>query len=135
MSRERPRVIELAEVRDESGRISIIEEGTHSPFAIKRVYFLHGLSPESQRGSHAHFQLRQVMVAASGEFRVRLTGAGWEETFLLDSPSQGLYVPPMTWRDLDSFSDGALCLVLASELYDEHDYIRDYQQFIELGRF
>ena len=73
------------------------------------------------------------MIAISGEFEVSLTGLNWRETFVLDSPNKALVVPPMTWRDLSGFSEGAICLVLASEIYDESDYIRNYQDFLELG--
>ena len=110
----------------------MVEAGAHSPFAFKRVYYLHGLNAESERGSHAHHALSQLMIAISGEFRVRLTGLTWEATFVLDNPNTALFIPPRTWRDLDQFSSGAICLVLASEIYDEADYIRDYQEFLEL---
>lgn len=125
----RPRLINLSAIHHESGDITVIEEGSHSPFAFRRVYYLHGLNPESERGSHAHHQLRQLMIAITGSFRVRLTGSGWEESYFLNDPNVALYVPPRTWRDLDQFSDEAICLVLASEVYEEADYIRDYQEF------
>ena len=128
-----PRLIKLPEIYHDSGSITVVEEGTHSPFAFKRVYYLHGLNAESQRGSHAHHSLRQLMIAITGQFRVRLRGLSWEETFVLDNPNTALFIPSRTWRDLDQFSPGAMCLVLASEIYDEADYIRDYQQFLELN--
>lgn len=127
-----PRVIELSEISHESGNITVVEEGAHSPFAFKRVYYLHGLSDESERGSHAHHGLRQLMIAIAGQFRVRLTGPTFEETFVLDDPNVALFIPPLTWRDLDQFSAGAICLVLASDVYDESDYIRDYDEFLKL---
>jgi hypothetical protein len=133
MDDSRPRLVQLTEIAHESGNITVVEEGSHSPFPFKRVYYLHGLQPESERGSHAHLRLRQLMIAISGEFQVSLTGLTWRETFVLDSPNRALVVPPMTWRDLSGFSEGAICLVLASEIYDESDYIRDYQGFLELG--
>lgn len=134
MNELRARVVPLTEIRHDSGSITVVEEGTHSPFPFKRVYFLHDLRSESERGSHAHRELRQLMIAASGRFDVRLTGLDWTEDFVLDSPSQALLIPPMTWRELSGFSAGAVCLVLASELYDESDYIRDYDVFMNSGR-
>ena len=127
-----PRLIELSEIRHESGKITVVEEGAHSPFAVKRVYYLHGLSAESERGSHAHHGLRQLMIAIAGQFRVHLTGPTFEKTVVLDNPNTALFIPPLTWRDLDQFTPGAICLVLASEVYDESDYIRDYDEFLML---
>ena len=128
----RPRLVELSEIPHESGIITVAEEGTHSPFPFKRVYYLHGLNADSERGSHAHRQLCQLMIAIAGQFRVHLTGPDFDETFVLDSPNIALFIPPLTWRDLDQFSTGAICLVLASDVYDEADYIRDYQEFLTL---
>lgn len=132
MSDSRPRLIELSEITHESGNITVVEEGAHSPFAFKRVYYLHGLNLDSERGSHAHHGLRQLMIAIAGQFRVRLTGRNWDETFVLENPNTALFIPPLTWRDLDRFSAGAICLVLASDVYDEADYIRDYDEFLRL---
>lgn len=129
MDEARPRVVDLTSIPHESGEITVVEHGAHSPFAFERIYFLHELRPDSERGSHAHVKLRQLMVAVAGSFEVKLTGLNWQEIFLLDSPNRALFVPPMTWRDLSRFSEGAICLVLASEIYDEADYIRDYQDF------
>jgi dTDP-4-dehydrorhamnose 3,5-epimerase-like enzyme len=128
----RPRLVDLTSIPHESGEITVVEHGTESPFAFERVYFLHGLRPDSERGSHAHVKLRQLMIAVNGSFEVKLTGLNWDESFFLDSPNRALFVPPMTWRDLSGFSEGAVCLVLASEIYDEADYIRDYQDFLAL---
>ena len=127
-----PTLIQLTEIAHDSGNITVVEKGAHSPFSFERVYFLHGLSPESERGSHAHRQLRQLIIALSGKFEVKLTGLNWVRSFVLDSPNQALIVPPMTWRDLSGFSEGAICLVLASETYDERDYIRNYSEFLAL---
>lgn len=132
MDDSRPRLVQLTEITHDSGNITVVEEGSHSPFPFRRVYYLHGLQPESERGSHAHLKLRQLMIAITGKFEVSLTGPTWKETFLLGSPNQALVVPPMTWRDLSGFSEGAICLVLASEVYDESDYIRDYEEFLSL---
>jgi dTDP-4-dehydrorhamnose 3,5-epimerase-like enzyme len=130
MDEARPRLLNLTEIFHDSGDITVVESGKHSSFSFKRVYYLHRLGPESERGSHAHLKLRQLMIAISGKFEVKLSGLNWSETFVLDSPSRALFVPPMTWRDLSGFSEGAICLVLASEVYDEADYIRDYEEFL-----
>jgi len=129
----RPELINLTTIDHPSGTITVAEEGTHSPFAFRRAYFLHGLNPSSQRGAHGHRKLRQLMIAVSGSFRVWLSGSFGEETYELEDPNRGLLIPPMTWRDLDSFSPGAICLVLASDPYEEADYIRDYEEFVKLS--
>lgn len=116
-----------------SGTITVAEEGTHSPFVFRRAYFLHGLNPSSRRGGHGHRKLRQLMIAVSGSFHVQLSGFFGKESYELEDPSQGLLIPPMTWRDLDGFSREAICLVLASEPYEEADYIRDYEEFVKLS--
>jgi len=129
----RPELINLTTIDHPSGTITVAEEGTHTPFAFRRAYFLHGLNPSSQRGAHAHRKLRQLMIAVSGSFRVQLSGSFGEETYELEDPNQGLLIPPMTWRDLDSFSPGAICLVLASDCYEKADYIKDYEEFVNLS--
>ena len=128
-----PRLISLTTIGHPSGIITVAEEGTHSPFAFRRAYFLHGLDSSSQRGSHGHRKLRQLMIAVSGSFHVQLSGFFGEENYFLEDPNQGLLIPPMTWRDLDRFSPGAICLVLASDPYEEADYIRDYKEFVKLS--
>ena len=134
MSDSRPYLIALDEIHHASGDITVVEEGSHSPFSFRRVYFLHGLKANSERGSHAHRELRQLMIAVNGSFRVRLTGVGWKDSFTLDDPNVALFIPPLTWRDLDHFSENAICLVLASEVYEEADYIRDYNEFMNLDQ-
>ncbi len=132
MEYSRPQLVELTTITHESGDITVVEHGAHSQFAFERIYFLHGLRPDSERGSHAHVKLRQLIIAIRGSFEVKLTGLDWQDTFFLDSPNRALLVPPMTWRDLSGFSEGAICLVLASEVYDEADYIRNYDDFLKL---
>lgn len=125
----RPRLIDLKTVHHQTGIISIAEKGSEVPFEINRVYFLHGLSKGSERGSHAHRSLEQVMIAASGAFRVKLIGLDWEEDFQLNDPCVGLYIPPFAWRELSEFSRNSVCLVLASRVYEESDYIRSFEDF------
>lgn len=116
---------------DRKGNISVVENSKDVPFDVKRTYYLYDVPGGESRGGHAHKELRQLIVAASGSFTVTLDDGHVKRTFNLNRPYQGLYVVPGIWRTLDDFSSGAVCLVLASERYDEADYIRDYDKFIE----
>lgn len=102
----------------------------HIPFDIKRTYHIYDVPGGSERGAHAHRGLRQFIMAMSGSFDVTLDNGSRSETFQLNRSYYGIYVPPMHWRVIDNFSSGAVCLVLASEHYDEADYIRDYEEFL-----
>ena len=124
------KIIELPKITDPRGNLSFIEGGQHIPFDIKRVYYLYDVPGGSDRGSHAHKNLQQFIVAMSGSFDVVLDDGKEKRRFHLNRSYSGLYVCPMMWRDLDNFSSGAVCMVLASTRYDESDYIRDYDQFI-----
>ena len=115
---------------DRKGNISVVQNGDTVPFDVKRVYYLYDVPGGESRGSHAHRELNQLIVAASGSFRVTLDDGVTKRSFLLNRPYQGLYVRPGIWRDLDDFSSGAVCMVLASEKYDADDYIRDYDEFL-----
>ncbi|MDP2761872.1 MAG: FdtA/QdtA family cupin domain-containing protein [Sideroxyarcus sp.] len=127
------RVIELPKIADPRGNLSFIEGGQHIPFDIKRVYYLYDVPGGSDRGSHAHKNLHQFIVAMSGSFDVVLDDGKEKKRFHLNRSYYGLYVCPMMWRDLDNFSSGAVCMVLASTHYDVADYIRDYQEFLRLA--
>lgn len=116
---------------DRKGNISVVENGRDVPFNVKRAYYLYDVPGGESRGGHAHKELRQLIIAASGSFTVTLDDGHVKRTFTLNRPYQGLYVVPEIWRTLDDFSSGAVCLVLASERYDEQDYIRDYQEFLK----
>lgn len=113
------------------GNISVVQNGDTVPFDVKRVYYLYDVPGGESRGSHAHKGLYQLIVAASGAFRVTLDDGKVKRTFILNRPYQGLLVKPGIWRDLDDFSSGAVCMVLASEVYQEDDYIRDYDEFLK----
>lgn len=113
------------------GNLTIVENGKTLPFDVKRVYYLYDVPGGESRGSHAHRDLEQFIVAASGSFKVTLDDGNCKRTFVLNRPYQGLYVKPGMWRDLDDFSSGAVCMVLASEVYQADDYIRDYDEFIK----
>ena len=116
---------------DRKGNLSVIEANNTIPFDIKRVYYLYDVPGGAERGGHAHKDLYQLIVAASGSFSVTLDDGKVKRTVVLNRPYQGLVVVPGIWRELTEFSSGAVCLVLASEKYDESDYIRDYQEFLE----
>ena len=123
-------VIQIDKHHHEKGNISVIENGMTVPFDVKRVYYLYDVPGGESRGGHAHKALRQLIVAASGSFNVTLDDGSVKRTFTLNRPYQGLLVVPGIWRELDDFSSGSVCLVLASHLYDETDYIRDYKKYI-----
>lgn len=130
MTVEDCRIIELPKIQDRRGNLTFIENEKHIPFTIKRVYYLYDVPGGSERGSHAHKQLHQFVVAMSGSFDVVLDDGRQKKRFQLNRSHYGLYVCPMMWRYLDNFSSGAVCMVLASELYCENDYIREYDTFI-----
>lgn len=121
------------------GNLTVVENGDTStgstqgtlPFDVKRVYYLYDVPGGESRGAHAHRDLEQFIVAASGSFKVTLDDGNCKRSFFLNRPYQGLYVKPGMWRDLDDFSSGAVCMVLASDVYKKEDYIRDYNEFIE----
>jgi len=113
------------------GNLTVVENGQTLPFDVKRVYYLYDIPGGENRGAHAHKDLSQLIIAASGSFTVTLDDGKCKRSFFLNRPYQGLYVKPGMWRDLDDFSSGAVCMVLASEVYQKEDYIRDYKEFIE----
>lgn len=116
---------------DRKGNISVVENKATIPFDVKRVYYLYDVPGGESRGSHAHKELSQLIIAASGSFRISLDDGNVKRTFVLNRPYQGLYIKPGIWRNLDDFSSGAICLVLASDKYDENDYIRNYENFLK----
>lgn len=116
---------------DRKGNLTVVENGTMFPFCTKRVYYLYDVPGGASRGAHAHKTLEQLIVAVSGSFKVSLDDGTNKKTFFLNRPYQGLYVRPGLWRDLEDFSSGAVCMVLASEVYQPKDYIRDYNAFLE----
>ncbi|MBO4571251.1 MAG: WxcM-like domain-containing protein [Bacteroidales bacterium] len=115
---------------DRKGNLSVVREFVDIPFSIRRAYYLYDIPGGEARGSHAHKQLEQLIIAASGSFTVTLDDSMKKRSFFLNRPYQALYVCPGIWRDLGDFSSGSVCLVLASERYDETDYLRDYGDFL-----
>ena len=128
------KIIDLPIIPDERGNLSFVEENRHIPFTIKRLYWLYDVPGGAERGSHAHKSLYQLIIAASGSFQVVLDDGREKRSFFLNRSYQGLLVPPGLWRTLEDFSSGAVRMVLASELYDADDYIRDYQEFLEFRK-
>ena len=119
---------------DRKGNLSVVHNGETIPFDVKRVYYLYDIPGGESRGAHAHKALEQLIIAASGSFRVTLDDGDVKRSFVLNRPYQGLYVKPGIWRDLDDFSSGAVCMVLASEVYNSDDYIRDYDNFLKFRK-
>ena len=125
------KIIELPKIADVRGNLTFIEGNEHVPFDIKRVYYLYDVPGGEKRGGHAHKSLQQFIIAASGSFDVILDNGKERERFHMNRSYYGLYVPTMIWRELDNFSSGSVCLVLASEHFEEQDYIRDYNLFLK----
>ncbi len=122
-------IIDLPKISDPRGNLTFIEGGNHIPFPIERVYYLYDVPGGAERGGHAHKGLQQLIVAMSGSFDVVLDDGQNKKRIHLNRSYQGLYVCPMIWRELDNFSSGSVCMVLASNAYDELDYYREYDEF------
>lgn len=130
MSIDRCQILDLPQIHDPRGNLTFIEGGTHIPFDIQRVYYLYDVPGGSERGGHAHKELQQFIVAMSGSFDVVLDDGKEKKRVHMNRSYNGLYVCPMIWRELDNFSSGAVCMVLASTRYAESDYHRDYAEFM-----
>lgn len=127
-------IVNLPKIADPRGNLTFIEGSRHIPFSIQRVYYLYDVPGGAERGGHAHKGLHQLIIAMSGSFDVVLNDGFGEKRFHLNRSYYGLYVCPMIWRELDNFSSGSVCMVLASNLYDESDYYRDYDEFANVVR-
>ena len=123
-------ILDLPRINDPRGNLTFIESSRHIPFAIQRVYYLYDVPGGSARGGHAHKALHQLIIAMSGSFDIHLDDGYQKKTVHMNRSYSGLYVCPMIWREIDNFSSGAVCMVLASDYYDELDYYRDYNQFV-----
>jgi len=125
-------IISIPKIIDEEGRgkLSVIEKSI-VPFEIKRVYYLYDVPSDAFRGGHAHKNLIQFMIALSGSFEVKIDDGSNNKKVMLNKPNQGLLIPSGIWREMDNFSAGSVCLVLASEFFDESDYFRDYNSFLD----
>jgi hypothetical protein len=127
-------ILQLPKVADPRGNLTFIEGRVHVPFDVRRVYYLYDVPGGAERGGHAHKNLHQLLIAMSGSFDVVLDDGRLRKRFHLNRSYYGLYIGPMIWRELDNFSSGSICLVLASEVYDESDYHRDYDLFLRTAR-
>lgn len=125
------KILDLPVISDPRGKLTFVEAGRHIPFEIRRVYYLYDVPGGAERGGHAHKQLNQLIIALAGSFDIHLDDGYAKKTVHMNRSHFGLYVCPMIWREIDNFSSGAVCMVLASEFYDEADYYRDYNEFVE----
>lgn len=130
----RCKMLDLPVVHDQRGNLTAVESGQHVPFDIKRVYYLYDVPGGAERGGHAHKGLHQVIIAMSGSFDIVLDDGFTRTRFHMNRSYQGLYIGPMVWREIDNFSSGSVCMVLASEHFDEADYYREYCQFLKAIR-
>jgi dTDP-4-dehydrorhamnose 3,5-epimerase-like enzyme len=131
LSVQSPRIINLPKITDRRGNLTFIEANRHIPFSFRRVYYLYDVPAGAIRGGHAHKKLEQFVIAASGSFTVVIDDGKKRQKFFLNRPHYGLYIPRMVWRELEDFSSGSICVVLASEEYEESDYYRSYKRFLK----
>ncbi|MBA4695977.1 MAG: WxcM-like domain-containing protein [Legionella sp.] len=136
MLRKNWQLFDLPQIKEkERGNLSFIEGGGRNiPFDIRRVYYLYDVPKSQERGMHGHKQLEQLFIAIAGSFEILLDSGETKENFYLDNPTKGLYVKGGTWREIRNFSNGAVCIILASDFYDEKDYLREYKSFLKFAR-
>ena len=128
------RIIKINKINFRKGNISVIEGNTDIPFEIKRIFYIYDIPGGESRGAHAHKECYQLIIAVSGSFDVMADDGNSKNKFVLNQPYYGLIVPPGIWVAEENFSSGAVCLVLTSHFYDEEDYIRDYDQYMQYRR-
>ncbi|MBQ7421131.1 MAG: WxcM-like domain-containing protein [Prevotella sp.] len=134
MEESKGHIIDLSKIVDPRGNLTVAEQQKNVPFNVARVYWTYDIPSGESRGGHAHKHCEEMIVAVSGSFDVTLDDGTERKTFHLNHPYQGLYVGTGVWRTLEDFSSGAVCLVLASELFEEEDYIREYDQYLDYIR-
>ena len=124
------KIVDLSKVHNDAGNITVLENNKNIPFDIKRIYYLYDVPMGADRGGHGHYELQQYIVAASGSFTFVLDDGVKKREFFLNDPSKALHIQPGIWREIKGFSSGSICLVLASHEYNESDYIRDYEDYL-----
>ncbi|UQD57609.1 FdtA/QdtA family cupin domain-containing protein [Flavobacterium sp. K5-23] len=127
-------IINIPKIENSQGNLAVIEHNA-IPFDIKRVYYLYDIPSSAKRGGHSHKKLKQVLVAISGSFDVVLKDGSQEQIVTLNKPDKGLLINSNVWRELENFSSGAVCLVMASDVFSEGDYIRDFQEYLDYLKF
>lgn len=123
-------IIDLDKIHNRAGNLTVVQNKSSVPFSVERIYYLYDVPSNAERGGHAHKELYQLIVAASGSFTITLDDGSEKKSFMLNNPNKGLFVVPGIWRELIDFSSGSVCLVLASMKYEASDYIRVYQEFL-----
>jgi hypothetical protein len=124
------RLIELDKIHNRAGNLTVVQNNSLVPFGAERIYYLYDVPSNAERGGHAHKELYQLLLAASGSFTISLDDGAGKKSIMLNNPNTGLLIVPGIWRELSEFSSGSVCLVLASMKYAASDYIRDYQEFL-----
>ena len=127
-------IVTLPKIHNESGNITVLENNKEIPFDVKRIYYLYDVPMGSERGGHGHYELEQFIIAASGSFTFHLNDGINSKEFFLNDPSKALYIKPGIWREIKEFSSGSICLVLASQEYNEKDYIREYYEYLKFKK-
>ncbi|WP_457617682.1 sugar 3,4-ketoisomerase [Lutibacter sp.] len=127
-------VLDLHKIHNDAGNITVVENGVNAPFNVERVYYLYDVPGGEERGGHAHYQLEQLIIAASGSFDVIFDDGKNKKKVSLNRPNMALHIVPGLWREIVNFSSGSICLVLASHSYNENDYIRTYDEFLNFKR-
>lgn len=125
-------LIDLGKINFPEGNLTVLENSSNFPFAVKRVFYLYDIAGGESRGAHSHKKCHQFLIAVSGSFEVALDDGNYKRQISLNRPNIGLHIPPGIWASEINFSSGAICLVLASHQYNEEDYIRDYQEYLKL---
>lgn len=127
-------IINLSKIQNKAGNITVLENGKNLPFDVKRIYYLYDIPGGEARGGHAHYELEQYIIAASGSFNITLDDGMNRKTIFLSRPNFALHIVPGLWREIDNFSSGSICMVLASIEYSEKDYIRKYEEFLKFKK-